>query len=264
MLRTSALFALLSLFLLPLAGPVGALDPAPVQPGLAAWSQGDAEILKEFKKYFKKYKDPIQRVEAVMALADVEDPQVVPVLVKLLRDKEASVRQTAINVLATFGTRPPIDALLLELAEADKSETRTGILQAIEKGRYHHDGVATTVCLEDKDWSVRREALRVLGNLNNPELIPLMVPLATDGESGVRTACLDALAQMGAKEVLPLAQAALVDEVWQVRSSAIHALGLVRDISSVPLLIARMELEEGRLIVDLATALDQLTGRGPI
>ncbi|MDF1838079.1 MAG: HEAT repeat domain-containing protein, partial [Planctomycetota bacterium] len=224
----------------------------------------DAEILKEFKKYFRKYKEPIQRMEAIMALEDVEDPKVVPVLVKLIKDKDPAVRQTAINVLATFGTRAPIDKLLEMLAEEKKSELRTGMLQAIELGKYHHDGVATSECLTDKDWKLRRAALKVLGNLKNAEMIPLMTPLATDGESGVRTACLDALAKMGAKEVLPLAQAALVDGVWQVRSSAIQALGKVRDISSMPLLIGRMEVEEGRLIVDLSTALDQLTGRGPI
>ncbi|MFT5198243.1 MAG: hypothetical protein ACI87O_000899 [Planctomycetota bacterium] len=265
MFRTQALILILSLLALFLTESATASAPMrSSSPVAVAWTQGDVEILKEFKKYFRKYKDPIQRVEAVMALEDVEDPKVVRVLVKLIRDKDGSVRQTAINVLATFGTRAPIDELLRMLAEEKQSELRTGMLQALELGRYHHDGVATSECLVDKDWRVRRAALKVLGNLKNAALVPIMVPLAVDSESGVRTACLDSLAMMGAKEVLPLAQAALIDEVWQVRSSAIQALGKVRDLSSMPLLITRMELEEGRLIVDLSSALDQLTGRGPI
>ncbi|MBL4769866.1 MAG: HEAT repeat domain-containing protein [Planctomycetes bacterium] len=265
MFRSTSAVLLLSLLglLLP-ALAVGTVSVPAVQPISMVGLQDDAEILKEFKKYFRKYKDPVQRVEAVMALEDVENPKVVPVLIKLLKDKDISVRQTAIHVLATFGTRAPIDALLLRLGEEKKSNLRTGMLQAIALGRYHHDGVATSECLTDKDWHVRRAALTVLGNLKNAELVPLMVPLASDKESGVRTACLDALAYMGAKQVLPLAQASLVDDIWQVRSSAIHALGMVRDLSSLPLLIDRMEVEEGRLIVDLSISLDQLTGRGPI
>ncbi len=260
MYRLSAAFLFIGLLTF-LPGPTSA---SPASTGGAAWTQDDSEILKEFKKYFRKYKDPVERMEAIMALEDVEDPKVVTVLVKLIKDKDASVRQTAINVLATFGTRAPIDALLLRLAEEKDSLLRGGILQAIELGKYHHDGVATSECLADKDWRVRRAALKVLGNLGNQELLPLIVPLALDKESGVRTACLDALAQMKSKQVVPLAQAALHDDVWQVRSSAIHALGAVRDLSSLPLLIETMEKEEGRLIVDLSLALDQLTGRGPI
>ncbi|MCP5024528.1 MAG: VWA domain-containing protein [bacterium] len=250
-------FGLLTLFL-------GHAPASPSVIGGTSWVQGDSDVLKEFNKYFRKYKDPVERVEAILALEDVENPQVVKVLVKLIKDKDSSVRQTAINVLATFGTRAPIDALLLRLAEEKDSVLRAGILEAIELGKYHHDGVATTECLADKDWRVRRAALKVLGNLKNMELVPLIVSLALDKENGVRTACLDTLAQMGSKEVLPLAQAALLDEVWQVRSSAINALGKVRDLGSIPLLIATMENEQGRLIVDLSMALDQLTGRGPI
>ncbi|HRV82270.1 MAG TPA: HEAT repeat domain-containing protein, partial [Planctomycetota bacterium] len=225
---------------------------------------GDEEILKEFKKYFRKYKETVERIEAVRALEEVEAPKVVDILVPLLKDREEPVRDTAMDVLSTFKTQPPIDALLLELTEQTDSQVRVGILHALEKGRYPHDGSSVLPCLEDKDWNVRLRALRALGVLGKLEVVPAILPLTQDSESGVRVAALDTLALLKAKETVPAAQAALVDDVWQVRSSAIQALGLVRDVTSVPLLIDRMEIEEGRLIDDLALALDRLTARGAI
>ena len=41
---------------------------------------GDDEIVKEFKKYFKKYKDAATRVEAIYALEGTESTGVVKVL----------------------------------------------------------------------------------------------------------------------------------------------------------------------------------------
>ena len=226
--------------------------------------QDDAQVLKDFKKYFKKYKQTLERVEAVIALEDVESPKVVPVLIKLLKDKEEPVRDVAITNLATFETQPPVDALLLHLLEKADSMERYGLLRAIAKGQYKHDGLAVTPCLEDPDWTVRRSALQALGVLGKTEHVPLMVPLATDKEAAVRSATFESLAKLKSPEVLPLAQAGLVDKVWQVRASAIQALAKVRDRSSIPLLIDRMEIEEGRLNDDIALALDALTGRGEI
>lgn len=226
--------------------------------------QSDEQVLKDFKKYFRKYKETLERVEAVMALEDVESPKVVPVLIKLLKDKEEPVRDVAVANLASFQTQPPVDALLLFLLEKADSTERYGLLQALAKGQYKHDGLSVTPCLEDSDWTVRRSALQALGVLGRSEHVPLMVPLAEDKEAAVRSATLESLAQLKSPEVVPLAQAALTDSVWQVRASAIQSLAKVRDRSSIPVLIERMEQEEGRLNDDIALALDALTGRGEI
>ena len=46
--------------------------------------QGDADTIKEFKKYIRKYKTNPERIEALRALEEEESPKVVPVLVILL------------------------------------------------------------------------------------------------------------------------------------------------------------------------------------
>src|SRR5688572_21789162 len=76
----------------------------------------DVEVVKEFRKYFRKYKDTPTRVEAVLALEGNESPLVVEALVEIVDGAEPDVQRAAVRVLSKFETRPPVDALLAELA----------------------------------------------------------------------------------------------------------------------------------------------------
>ena len=90
------------------------------------------ELVGDFEKYFKKYKDTPTRVEAVLALEDLELARVVEVLVPLVPRAEPEVRHALGRVLAGFETRPPIEALFVELEDARKESTRLALLAAIE------------------------------------------------------------------------------------------------------------------------------------
>jgi hypothetical protein len=61
--------------------------------------------------------------------------------------------------------------------------------------------------------------------------------------------------------VLAPARADLGHDTWQVRATAIAALRRVRHVDSIVPLIERMAVEEGRLIEDIAEALEEITGR---
>jgi hypothetical protein len=86
--------------------------------------------------------------------------------------------------------------------------------------------------------------------------------LCADPEPAVRCAALDALTHLQSPLVVEPARAALVDPVWQVRASAVAALGVVRRRESIEPLLERMALEEGRLVADIGSALESITGRG--
>ena len=62
----------------------------------------DDEIVKEFKKYFRKYKETPIRVEAILALEGVESSAVVNALFPVLKDKETEVVDAAVRVLGGF------------------------------------------------------------------------------------------------------------------------------------------------------------------
>lgn len=248
------------------AAPVHAPGTLSGFPAAAQPVAYDEETVKDFKKYFRKVKEPAARVEAVLTLLGEESPNAVDVLIPILKDKEPDVAAAAARVLASFKTRPPAERLVQRFAKEKKEEVRIGMLRAMREGRYAALGVPgmSEVIVEastDKSWAVRRLAILVASAGGDIAVVPNLLPFTGDEEPAVRCAAFDALAELKAKEVIAPAQKSLADESWQVRVSAIEALGIVRDKSSIPLLVARLEVEEGRLVEDLGKALDAITGR---
>ncbi|MDP6939287.1 MAG: HEAT repeat domain-containing protein [Planctomycetota bacterium] len=233
-----------------------------VVPAVESASSADDEIIAEFKKYYRKYKDVDQKIEAILALEGVEALEVVDVLLPLLSAQEGEIVEAASRVLGQFKTRGPIDHVFAKLAKERKSERRAGILDAVMRGGYVDLGEALLDCLEDRDWNVRRLALRAVAAGGKAENAALCLPLCSDKEIAVRCAALDGLSLMGSDLVRPPAMKALQDPAWQVRACAIHALGNVRHKDSMQPLIEALEREEGRLRADAAAALESLTARG--
>src|SRR5262245_13662438 len=108
-------------------------------PGPGAWYRqgpgGDEEILTEFKKYFRKYKDTPTRIESGMAREGCGNPWVVALLVPLFDTAEPEVGLAATRVLSKFKTRPPVDKMLADLATASPA-AKIGLLGALEDGAY--------------------------------------------------------------------------------------------------------------------------------
>ncbi len=244
-------------------------------PLLAAAPQ-DEDTVRDFRKYYRKYEDTPTRVEAVLALAGTESPEVVAALAAILEGSEPDVARAAVRVLGGFKTRPPVEALLLELESNKREAVRLGLLEAITAGRYAGAVEAVASLLSEKSWDVRRRAVEALAATRElppadaaapaapagPAADERILPLCLDAEPAVRCAALEALAELNSPRALAPALAALSDPVWQVRASAARALGLLRRKESIEPLIQRMALEEGRLVADIGAALAAITGRG--
>lgn len=223
--------------------------------------QADEEIVKEFKKYFRKFKDRATRVEAIYSLQGAETPDVVRVLVPILADEDKEVVDAAVKVLAGFKERKPIDAVFATLADEKKEPLRLGLLRAIADGGYKAESEALIECLEDKSWMVRFRAVQALEAREQRAAIPIIVELTQDKEPAVRCASIDALAGLREAQVIDIAIAALDDEVWQVRSSAAAALHDMRAKRAIAPLITRMEVEQGRLLEEYARSLEEITAK---
>ena len=86
--------------------------------------------------------------------------------------------------------------------------------------------------------------------------------LAGERDPLVRAELIDALAVQGDREITAaLMERHLVDANWYVKSRAAAALARLRVAAAIPVLIARLELEEGRLRSDIGGALTSLTGQ---
>lgn len=221
----------------------------------------DDEIVAEFKRYFRKYKDTPTRVEAILALEGAESGEVVEALAPLLAEGEPEVVRAVVRVLGGFRTRAPVERLLVELASSSTPPVRAGLLEALAHGRYPGALAGVVPCLQDSSWEVRRRAVQALGAAGEPGAAEAIAPLCQESEVAVRCAALDELAALRSPLVLAPARADLAHSSWQVRASAIAALGRVRDGDSIGPLVERMAMEEGRLREDIGAALGAITGR---
>jgi len=230
---------------------------------LAALAPGqDDEIVSEFQKYFRKFKDTPTRVEAIFSLEGADTPGVVEVLLPVLCDEEPEIVDAAVKVLGGLKARPAIDQVFLSLGEDKREAVRVGLLRAIAEGEYQGDGEMLVECLSDKAWDVRRRAVQALQARSEETAIPAILPLVDDREPAVRCAALESLGRLREPQVVDHAIASLEDKVWQVRASAALALELVRAKRSIGPLITAMEKEEGRLVDDYSRALEEITGKG--
>ena len=84
--------------------------------------------------------------------------------------------------------------------------------------------------------------------------------LAASKDAEVRTVGLSLLLELGVDTAIVHAQQSLGDKAWALRSAAYRYLSQFRDVASIPLLIARVEREEGRLAAELSQALFVHTG----
>lgn len=84
--------------------------------------------------------------------------------------------------------------------------------------------------------------------------------LALSNDREVRIVGLSLLLDLGADVAIAAAQKSLTHSAWELRSVAYRYLTRCRDVGSIPLLIDRVEHEDGRLAHELAGALFAHTG----
>ena len=114
--------------------------------------------------------------------------------------------------------------------------------------------------LTHKDMEVYRESENLLRSLNNKDAQKVVGRVAKKDKSRyLRADCVRILAHYRTEETYEQLKELLEDKEWLIRSEAIRALSTIRERRVVPLLIARMKKEEGRLLDDLRDALAELT-----
>jgi hypothetical protein len=226
----------------------------------------DEETVRDFRKLFRKFKEPVERVEAVLALEGIDLPDVVDALAEVVEDDDLEVRRAAVRVLA--GLRSPASIASLEgaFAKAKRDSRAIGLLQVFAR-----NGVAFTPesdaqerfeeCLDDRDWELRVHAVRALPGACPDRAAEFLELARGDEELAVRCAALDAFGVLADEAAVDAALASLQAEAWQERACAVAILGAVRRQRSIGPLVERIQIEEGRLVSDMATALESLTGR---
>jgi hypothetical protein len=203
---------------------------------------------------------PAVAAELIVGIALIRDPEFYPVLLRLGGNNTELVRRA----LRTAAPHVAQDAALVKyLATKGLEDTRPGARDA-----------AIALLREAPAEAVQPLVAKVRAELANPKKRSLdlaaglhellakdpgwrqdCLMLASAKETDARAVGLSLLLELGSDAAIVQAQQNLAAKAWELRSLAFRYLTRFRDVSSIPLLIARFDLEEGRLAAELSEAL---------
>jgi len=244
---------------------LSSMDPEKARGGGAA--QGDAAAA--LRAGLRESKDPANVAARIRGLGTISDPATAAVVVDLLGFDHALVRETALVALLAIE-----DAAARDAAWKAGLAHQDAVVRAYSARLCAARGVTAAIPalrkqIGDSSWYPRAEAALALGALHDDASLPAFVRMLDDSADKAQVAALDALASLGPKGE-PACQkigGKLSSARWQVRVAASQSLGAVGSMEGVEPLIARMEVESGRVRRDIQDALKAIThddlGRRP-
>ncbi len=215
------------------------------------------DAVKEFKRFYRKYPDVTQKVEAVYTLKGNECVPACDELLKLLLAAEDDIRKAALDVVTTYRLGATWEHVIAELKDKRGAE-RTAIIDALGRTGIKAAVPALVELSADRDPETRYAVVRAFGRLGDPSVQDAVTALLLDSDLRVRTGAADAVAELKlkglGKQLVPM----LDDQAWQVQAAVIKAIGIVRPPESILPLIGLMR-KGGRLSDDTAEALFLVT-----
>jgi len=235
--------------------------------------------------------DPADRRVAVVKLVDSPAPEAEGMILGLLGDADAGVRETALRgldgldgaaiiaglVAALADPEPALRAIAAEILATRKAVEgmpllverithpdgfiRAAVLHALIERRFAPALAPALAALGDAETPVRREAASVLGWLQNPQAVPGLVTATLDEDAEVRRHATGALVFARDSEAAATAVIArLSDSDWQVRQEAADASARMGLKPAIPALIAAMADPYWQVRVKAANSLGKLRG----
>jgi HEAT repeat protein len=215
--------------------------------------------------------------EIMVALARIGPPAkaAVPVLMKILEDKEHPLRAGAAYALAKLGARQAQRLLIQALPREDDPEMRVVAPIALVLLSGDSDALVALalprliMLLADDSKLVRHEAATALAHIGPraADAAPVLIAGVDDPDPALREAYLSALGEIGpdGADAMPAIMKRLADSDFPVRYSASYAAGKFGAAaqSAVPLLEANLKLRDEFLQVVSAWALVNINPRAP-
>lgn len=176
--------------------------------------------------------DPDLKHLAILALGDIgpSAKAAVSVLKSVLTDEDQDMRVTAAKAIWRIDLEPDevITVFVTVLENGDGEKRNAAAEQLKEMGPWAAAAVPALIkALKDEDWCNRCAVAGALGEIGPkaaPAIAALILALEHDEDSTVRTHAVEALGQIGDPEAIPIFIAALENQDDSIRWSAIGAL----------------------------------------
>ena len=202
----------------------------------------------------------IVRSAAIKGLADIGGPEVAPMVIAALRDRNRMVRTTAMGCVRTMKGRGVTEMFAAELAKVSAGEQVLLIGAIADRG----DAAAlpaVTAIAGSADPEVRRAALHAVGKLGDSSCVGLLVRAAAEsiGEEE-KNAALSSLVLLPGAEADDAIVHSMQASTPQIRSALISVLFERNAVGAVPALLG--EASNSDLVVRKAAfkALGRLAG----
>jgi HEAT repeat protein len=179
------------------------------------------------------------RQAAVIALGRIGDPAAVPALIQtLLADDRLTI--VAAGALAKIGDRQAFDVLLGLLGEPDAAVRQAAISALNSLG--HPDMPDRVAALfADPNPFVRESAAKIAGYFGYQQCIAGLLAACHDPDENVRRAAIENLTYLDIPEVLPAIIAALQNDTPKVRAGAARSLAHVESDQARPHLLTLLD-----------------------
>lgn len=219
------------------------------------------EAVKEFQRFFKKFKTESEQREAVLTLRGQECVPAVDELLKLTGNKSAVVQRTALEVLASYTKASSFQPWIDGLADNKDAAQKAMLIRVFGSAKLAgaKDAVVAAAVDPKASSQIRYEAVRALTAFGDKGASKVLQPMIADADPLVRMAVADAVAKLELDELGPGIVPLLKDTEWQVQAAAVSACGAVRPQAAVQPLIDLLR-QKGRLQTECAEALFRVTG----
>jgi len=170
---------------------------------------------------------------ALIAIGNSEDERflinpgelVTYMVIPLLREEEAYLRNTALLILTEIGNKSP--HLIYQLLKDKDPDVRKFALDLIADIKTGFDGAKVIPLLQDSNGNVRAAAARAIGELGYKEGIPALIERLND-EEWIAFYVLQALASLNAEEAVDaIGELLLNTDSLLVKAEAIETLGKI-------------------------------------
>ena len=168
-----------------------------------------------------------------------DKPEVIDILKEYIFNSNSTISNEAIGSLTKIDDPRVIDPLVFVLGQSDKK-----MLDDISKALIRFGEIAVEPLCKALTSNKISKAAPILGMIDDPRATETLIQVSENDDANVRRAAIKALGHKKLQKAKNIFIKALKDTNWGVRAEAVTALGMLKDLESVPELIVLFSEED--------------------
>ena len=178
--------------------------------------------------------DSAIRLEAISMITGIKDGRLIYSLVKALQDDDLGIQQAAMDALVAYDDQAVVHNLIPLLADRRVS-VKNMAQEILEKTG--GSGLNLLVAhIHDKDEDVRKMIADILGKLELPDAVPVLIEMLKDPNDNVRSSAIEGLGRITDPSIVDNLITLLDQDDW-VAMFAAESLGRIGDRKAVSPLV---------------------------